>query len=42
MKLCPRRQIGRPGGDVKGFLIFLVVWFIVAQFILPRFGLRPG
>lgn len=33
----------RQAGDgVKGFLIFLGVWFVITQFILPRFGLRPG
>jgi len=27
---------------VEGLIIFLVVWFLVAQFVLPRFGIRPG
>ncbi len=38
---------GRPGrrpreGGVEGLIIFVVAWFLVAQFILPRFGIRPG
>lgn len=30
------------GVRVEGLIIFLVVWFVVAQFVLPRFGIRPG
>ncbi len=30
------------GVRVEGLIIFLVVWFLVAQFVLPRFGIRPG
>ena len=48
--MAPTRAADGPGGgrrqpagdDVKGFLIFLGIWFVVTQFILPRFGLRPG
>jgi len=27
---------------VEGFIIFLVAYFVVVQFVLPRFGIRPG
>lgn len=27
---------------VEGLIIFLVAWFVVVQFVLPRFGIRPG
>lgn len=27
---------------VEGIIIFLVAWFVVAQFVLPRLGIRPG
>lgn len=32
----------RTGEAVEGFIIFLVVYFVVVQFVLPRFGIRPG
>jgi len=27
---------------VEGIIIFLIAWFVVSQFVLPRFGIRPG
>jgi len=27
---------------VEGLIIFLIAWFVVSQFVLPRFGIRPG
>jgi len=27
---------------VEGFIIFVVAYFVVVQFVLPRFGIRPG
>jgi hypothetical protein len=31
-----------PRSVVEGFIIFLVAYFVVVQFVLPRFGIRPG
>jgi len=28
--------------SVEKFLIFIVGYFIVVNFVLPRFGLKPG
>lgn len=40
MQLVP---VATPEGvRVEGLIIFLVIWFVVAQFVLPRFGIRPG
>ncbi len=36
------RRKRQAGDDVKGFLIFLGLWVVITQFILPRFGVRPG
>ena len=36
----PRRR--NEESRVETLIIFVVAWFVVAQFILPRFGIRPG
>ena len=40
--LAPAGGGRRTGDGVKGFLIFIVAWVVITQFILPRLGLRPG
>lgn len=41
MQLMPAAGVAR-GIRVEGLIIFLVAWFVVSQFVLPRFGIRPG
>lgn len=39
---------GNTGPKPKGkslmekFIIFIVIYFVVVNFVLPRFGLKPG
>jgi hypothetical protein len=34
--------VANRGAPVETLIIIVVAWFLVAQFILPRFGIRPG
>jgi len=27
---------------VEKFILFIVIYFVVVNFVLPRFGLKPG
>jgi hypothetical protein len=38
----PPKGAHNPGSVVEGFIIFVVAYFVVVQFVLPRFGIRPG
>jgi len=45
MQLMPAGSSRTPRPKERGvqtLIIFVVAWFVVAQFILPRFGIRPG
>jgi hypothetical protein len=33
---------GKPSADMLELVIFIVIYFVVANFVLPRFGIQPG